>query len=76
MESMRDHAANRVLTPHGTAWGAQAEEEWTDFVEEGGPLGRLLAEQEGELCGPRPQPPLLQARPLAKPLLATGGTSC
>ncbi len=47
---------------------AQAEEEWADFAEEGGALQRLLREQEGELCGPRPRPLVLEG-------LAGGGRS-
>ena len=42
--SMRDHAVGWGPDASGAArpWRAQAEEEWTDLVEEGGALGRLL----------------------------------
>ena len=33
----------------------QADEAWQDFTAAGGTLDSLLADQEGELCGPRPR---------------------
>ena len=56
---------------HGTP--AQADEEWADFAEEGGGLQRLLAEQEGELCGPRPRPPVLHGLGGSSLLVAADG---
>ena len=43
-------------------------------MEEGGALQRLLREQEGELCGPRPQPPLLQGMGMGMGLALRGGS--
>ena len=51
----------------------QADEEWADFAEEGGGLQRLLAEQEGELCGPRPRPHVLHGLAGGSLALASDG---
>ena len=51
-----DAVHERLNTLRAEAAGPQAAPAWQEFAEgPGGALARLLAEQEGELAGPRPQ---------------------